>query len=128
MVPEWWIVDARENGDKGAFAASADAGLLPKASCKNCFWVSELPNHTAIMGLGKYGQMLYVNQEAGVVIAKFSSQSPPSDDALDDAQLRRLRRLGAAAGALVEKCAVEKEVEVTGTTTAAETAPLRDGD
>jgi hypothetical protein len=46
------------------------------------FWVSDCDEHVAVLGLGKYGQMLYVNQEAGVVIAKFSSQARPSDDPL----------------------------------------------
>jgi CubicO group peptidase (beta-lactamase class C family) len=82
VVPAWWIVDTRECGDRRAFAASADAGLLPEASYRNGFWVSDRGDHTAFMGLGKYGQVLYVNQQAGVVIAKFSSQPRPSDDAL----------------------------------------------
>jgi CubicO group peptidase (beta-lactamase class C family) len=82
VVPSWWISDTRERGDRRAFAASADAGLLPEAAYRNGFWVSDRGDHTAFMGLGKYGQMIYVNQEAGVVIAKFSSQPRPSDDAL----------------------------------------------
>jgi CubicO group peptidase (beta-lactamase class C family) len=82
VVPSWWIADTRERGDRRAFAASADAGLLPEASYRNGFWVSDRGDHTPLMGLGKYGQMLYVNQESGVVIGKFSSQPRPSDDAL----------------------------------------------
>lgn len=82
VVPSWWITDTRERGDRRAFAASPDAGLLPEAAYRNGFWVSDRGDHTAFMGLGKYGQMVYVNQEAGVVIAKFSSQPRPSDDAL----------------------------------------------
>jgi CubicO group peptidase (beta-lactamase class C family) len=81
-VPSWWISDTRERGDRRIFAASADAGLLPEAAYRNGFWVSDRGDHMAIVGLGKYGQMIYVNQEAGVVIAKFSSQPRPSDDAL----------------------------------------------
>jgi CubicO group peptidase (beta-lactamase class C family) len=34
------------------------------------------------MGLGMYGQMLYVNQEAGLVVAKFSSQLRPAEEKL----------------------------------------------
>jgi CubicO group peptidase (beta-lactamase class C family) len=82
VVPWWWIVDTRTQGDRRVFAASADADLLPRGSYRNGFWVSDREDRTAFMGLGKYGQMLYVNQEAGVVIAKFSSQPRPSDDAL----------------------------------------------
>ena len=34
------------------------------------------------MGIGMYGQMLYVNPEAVLVVAEFSSQLRPADDAL----------------------------------------------
>lgn len=82
VVPQPWIVDTQERGDRRLFAASADAALLPGGSYRNGFWVSDRGDHKAFMGLGKYGQMLYVNQGAGVVIAKFSSQPRPSDDSL----------------------------------------------
>ena len=82
VVPSPWIVDTQERGDRRVFAASADAALLPGGSYRNGFWVSDRGDHKAFMGLGKYGQMLYVHQKAGVVIAKFSSQPRPSDDAL----------------------------------------------
>lgn len=82
VVPLWWILDTQEHGDRHAFAASADADLLPGRAYRNCFWVSDTGDHIAFAGLGKYGQMLYVNQDAGVVIAKFSSQPRPSDDGL----------------------------------------------
>lgn len=82
VVPFEWITDARTNGDKAAFAASPDADVLPNGSYRSGFWVSEREDHVAVMGMGKYGQMLYVNQEANLVVAKFSSQDRPSDDPL----------------------------------------------
>lgn len=82
VVPSHWIADTQERGDKRIFAASADAGLLPGGAYRNGFWVSDRGDHKAFVALGKYGQMLYVNQKIGVVIAKFSSQPRPSDDAL----------------------------------------------
>ena len=82
VVPTRWIRDILVGGDKKAFAASADADLLPSGAYRSGFWVSDREDHIIFLGLGKYGQMLYVNQHAGVVIAKFSSQPRPSDDAL----------------------------------------------
>ena len=52
----------------------------PGASYRSCFWVSELTDHVAFMGVGMYRQMLYVNRTAGLVVAKFSSQPRPADN------------------------------------------------
>ena len=82
VVPFSWIEDVRTNGDKAAFSASPDADVLPNGSYRSGFWISDCEDHVAMMGMGKYGQMLYVNPEANVVIAKFSSQERPSDDPL----------------------------------------------
>jgi CubicO group peptidase (beta-lactamase class C family) len=82
VVPFAWIADAQTNGNRTAFSASPDADVLPNGSYRSGFWVSDCGDHVAMMGMGKYGQMLYVNQESGVVIAKFSSQERPSDDPL----------------------------------------------
>jgi CubicO group peptidase (beta-lactamase class C family) len=82
VVPRWWIDDIRSNGNRAAFAASADADLLPSGSYRKGFWVSDLGDHVPIVGLGKYGQMLYVNPEVGVVVARFCSQPRPAIDSL----------------------------------------------
>ena len=47
------------------------------------------------MGLGMYGQMLYVSPAAGIVVAKFSSQPRPADDVLVTRTYRALRSLTA---------------------------------
>jgi len=81
VVPEGWLDDVRRNGDKAAFAAAAetwgDAGDYAGCSYRSCFWVRELADHTVFSAVGWLGQRVYVNQEAGVVIAMFSS--PPPD-------------------------------------------------
>ncbi len=75
VVPGWWLDDARRNGDKAAFAASDDPDMLPGGSYRSGFWVAEpAPGRTVLLGVGMYGQMLYVDADAGVVVAKFSSQ------------------------------------------------------
>jgi CubicO group peptidase (beta-lactamase class C family) len=83
VVPAWFVDQTREGGDKTVFAASPDSAMLPSGgSYRNCFWVCERSDHTTIMGLGMYGQMIYVNCEAELVVAKFSSQARPADDVL----------------------------------------------
>jgi CubicO group peptidase (beta-lactamase class C family) len=81
VVPERWLDDVRRNGDRAAFAAAAetweDAGDYAGCSYRSCFWVHELADHTVFSAVGWLGQRVYVNQEAGVVVAMFSS-SPPS--------------------------------------------------
>jgi CubicO group peptidase (beta-lactamase class C family) len=83
VVPGWFVGQVREGGDKEAFRASPDSAILPSGgSYRDCFWVCERAGHTTFMGLGMYGQMLYVNQDAGLVVAKFSSQLRAADEAL----------------------------------------------
>jgi hypothetical protein len=79
VVPQAWLEDIRHNGDRAAFAREETDGVMHDGAYRSCFWVSHEPDHTAVMGLGIYGQMLYVNPEARVVVAKFSTQARPDD-------------------------------------------------
>jgi CubicO group peptidase (beta-lactamase class C family) len=74
VVPGWWIDDVRRNGDQSAFAASDDPDMLPGGSYRSCFWVAEQDGRTVLLGIGMYGQMLFVDPDLRVVVAKFSSQ------------------------------------------------------
>ena len=83
VVPNWFVEQVREGGDEAAFSASPDSAVLSSGgSYRDCFWVCRRADHTTFMGLGMYGQMLYVNQEAGLVVAKFSSQLRPAEEKL----------------------------------------------
>jgi CubicO group peptidase (beta-lactamase class C family) len=83
VVPAAWIEDAATNGDAAAFAASESGGVYPCGSYRSNFWVSRAADHVAVMGLGIHGQDFYVNREAGVVAAKFSSWPVAYDEGLD---------------------------------------------
>jgi CubicO group peptidase (beta-lactamase class C family) len=75
VVPGWWLDDARHSGDKTLFAASDDRDMLPGGSYRSGFWVAEPgEGRSVLLGVGMYGQMLFVDADAGVVVAKFSSQ------------------------------------------------------
>jgi len=84
VVPAWWLDDVKHNGDKSAFAAAAETWDDPRSyagcSYRSCFWVSEFDDHVAFSGVGWLGQRVYVSQEAGVVIAMFSSRPPDLED------------------------------------------------
>lgn len=79
VVPAVWIDDIRRNGDKQAFAGSHEATVMHGGSYRSCFWVSQSTDHTALMGSGIFGQMLYANAEAEVAVAKFSTQEVADD-------------------------------------------------
>jgi CubicO group peptidase (beta-lactamase class C family) len=79
VVPAAWVADVLGGGDREAFARSSVAGVLPGGSYRDCFWVAQTPGRTVFMGLGIYGQMLYVSPVDEVVVAKFSTQ-PVADD------------------------------------------------
>jgi CubicO group peptidase (beta-lactamase class C family) len=70
VVPRRWIDDARQNGDRAAFAASEDPQMLPGGSYRNCFWVTGGDGRAILLGIGMYGQMLFVDRDRGVVRAK----------------------------------------------------------
>jgi CubicO group peptidase (beta-lactamase class C family) len=96
VVPAFWIDDIRDGADPLAFDAAPDCSDLPRGwSYRNCFWVGEPTELQAFMGLGMYGQMLYVSPEARVVVAKFSSQWRPADDVLVTRTYRALQALTA---------------------------------
>jgi hypothetical protein len=84
VVPTWWLDDVKHNGDKVAFAAAAESWDDPRSydgcSYRSCFWVVESDDHSAFSGVGWLGQRVYVDQEAGLVIALFSSRPQELED------------------------------------------------
>jgi len=84
VVPAWWLDDVRRNGDKDAFSAAAESWVQNRSyggcSYRSCFWVCETADHVSFSAAGWLGQRVYVNQEAGAVIALFSSRPQDKDD------------------------------------------------
>lgn len=79
VVPAAWVEEIMRGGDREAFASHEEAAVLPRGSYKYNFWVARSGEDAAFMGSGIYGQMVYVNPRAELVVAKFSSQ-PTADD------------------------------------------------
>jgi CubicO group peptidase (beta-lactamase class C family) len=78
VVPASWLDDVRRNGDRAAFAAAAALWDDPRpsdgCSYRSCFWVCDRGGRVSFSAAGWLGQRVYVDQEAGVVIALFSSR------------------------------------------------------
>lgn len=84
VIPGAWIDDIRANGDAKAWAKGSK--WLPGARYRSKWYV--LPGERGVhCGIGIHGQWLYLDPTAAIVIAKFSSDPKPSDDALDDRHL-----------------------------------------
>lgn len=86
VVPPAWLDDVRGGGDKGAFAAAAEAWVAARSrdggSYRSGFWVTEAAGHVTFSAAGWLGQRVHVVPKAGVVIALFSARPQALDDEL----------------------------------------------
>ena len=96
VVPRDWIADILENGDRDAWTRGDLATMLPDGRYRSKWYLTG-NDHGAWCAIGIHGQWLYIDPEAKLVIAKFSSQALPVDDPLD---LRLLRFFAAVGQAL----------------------------
>ncbi|GAA4389387.1 serine hydrolase domain-containing protein [Tsukamurella soli] len=79
VPPRWlrqvWTVDA---GARAAFAASPSEAAMPGGWYRNQFWVRpDARGHDVVLGIGIYGQLLFVDRATGTVGVKFSSWPAP---------------------------------------------------
>jgi len=79
VVPQSWVADSRFNGDKAAWTAGELAASNPAGSYRNKWWVMG-DSHGAYTGIGVFGQYLWIDPVASLVIAKFASEPLPVDD------------------------------------------------
>ncbi|MEO8106188.1 MAG: serine hydrolase [Actinomycetes bacterium] len=80
VIPAAWVADMRRGGDRAA-AAESMGDVHPHGSYRNQFWVTG-DRHGCFYGVGIYGQYVWMNPAADVVIAKMSSL-PVADDQSD---------------------------------------------
>jgi hypothetical protein len=69
-------------GDTSKFAAG-DTAAYQTQSYRSQWWVRHLPGRNAIQARGAYGQSLYVDPKAEVVIARFGSAKTASSKTLE---------------------------------------------
>ncbi|XVX20317.1 serine hydrolase domain-containing protein [Actinomycetota bacterium] len=74
VAPEWFISDTLLGAEdsKDAFAKTNSPTGMPGGHYRNQLWVP-FRMRTVILGLGIHGQMVYINQRAGVVGVKLST-------------------------------------------------------
>ncbi|MDQ7248647.1 serine hydrolase domain-containing protein [Dongia sedimenti] len=82
IVPRAWIDDILKNGDRGAWTRGDMAALLPEGRYRSKWYLTG-NDHGAWTAIGIHGQWLYIDPQAKLVIAKFSSQALPVDDPVD---------------------------------------------
>jgi CubicO group peptidase (beta-lactamase class C family) len=99
VVPQSWINDIRQNGDPAAWAKDQRASKLLPNGCYRSQWYNVGNESGAFFARGIYGQWIYIDPVAEMVIAKQSSQPLPVDDAINplllaafDAVARHLER------------------------------------
>lgn len=85
ILPKAAIDDIRQGGSKAAFA-NAGYPLLAGWSYHNMWWHSH-NDHGAFMARGVFGQSLYVDPKAEVVIARFASHPVAANAANDPTTL-----------------------------------------
>jgi CubicO group peptidase (beta-lactamase class C family) len=100
IVPRAWIEDAL-TGDpdsRAAFAESPTDAGLPGGMYRNQFWVP-YADRCVLMCVGIHGQLIYVDFDRSVVVAKLSSWPTPLDHAFDAATRALADAAAAAVGA-----------------------------
>lgn len=82
-VPARFIDDLTREGNPQQWATGDFAPWLPGGAYRSC-WYQPRVDSDAIMAIGIYGQMLYVDRARGVVVVKQSSWSVADSDTLQD--------------------------------------------
>ena len=76
VVPESFIQDVMNGGNRSLFAASAFPAVMPGGSYRSYFWVSH-DKSESFLGNGRFGQRLFVAPGADLVVAQFGSAPGP---------------------------------------------------
>ena len=98
VVPATWLRESwtADPDILDAFAQSVSGPYLPGGWYRNKFWFVPREHHVALLCLGIYGQMLYVNPGTGTVAAKLSSWPDAQSPAMLQDTLRAFDAIGAA--------------------------------
>lgn len=82
VAPPWFVTDTLLGAEdsKDAFAATESPTGMPGGHYRNQIWVP-FRNRSVMLALGIHGQMVYVNQRAGITAVKLSTW-PTAQDAV----------------------------------------------
>jgi CubicO group peptidase (beta-lactamase class C family) len=82
ILPTEWITRSRETDATYLAVGALGSSGLPHYGYSNLWWTLGDP-HRSYTGIGVYGQYLYVDPDADVVIVKLSAWPQPDDHNLD---------------------------------------------
>ena len=84
LLSRSWLKNCRHPDERliAAFAASSYGSMSPGGAYHNCWWVRD-PERGVITALGINGQILYIDPDNELVVAKFSSQPKQEDDIME---------------------------------------------
>jgi len=85
VVPGAWIDDIRTGGSVDQWMKGDMTNFIARGRYRSKFY--NLVESSAFMGIGIHGQWLYIDPDADLVIAKFSSQPEPVKDSIDHLNL-----------------------------------------
>ena len=92
IIPENWIDDTLNQGNRDAWQKGDFSFLLPQGCYRNK-WYQTGNQDKCFMAIGIHGQWLFINPATSVVIVKYSSQSEPVDDLLDKKWFKLLSKI-----------------------------------
>jgi CubicO group peptidase (beta-lactamase class C family) len=96
VVPAGWIEDVAAHGDPAAWAAGSFAAYYPGLDMHyRSQWYVVRERSPLLFAMGIHGQNLFVDRARQIVIAKFSSQAAPIDEARIALTTRAVERLRA---------------------------------
>ncbi len=93
VVPASWIEDLRECGDPGAWDRGTMADGLPGHHYRSQWYTYRAHTHRPFFTLGAFGQSVYVDPVAEVVIAKLSCHPNSVDTGRFDDMFRAIRAI-----------------------------------
>lgn len=78
IVPDSVVKKIRTQGNTKAFAAGPRAATYPKGAYRDYWWITNNPDG-AYLAKGVFGQLIYINPKARVVIARHASEKEASN-------------------------------------------------
>jgi len=86
IVPQQVIEDIRKGSNRSAFQKSAYGTSLKNWSYRNMWWMTH-NEHDAFAARGVYGQTIYIDPKAGMVIVRFASHPEAKNAMIDPTSL-----------------------------------------
>jgi CubicO group peptidase (beta-lactamase class C family) len=95
VIPDWWIDDCSQGGDREAWDRGESAKEFPAGRYRNK-WYQTGNEHRVMLAIGIHSQWIYINPVTEVTIVKLSSQDQPLRPDLDDINLRAFTGISSA--------------------------------